>query len=342
MIYRNEILSKLQDNRVLLIEGDTGCGKTTQVPQFIMDSFARIGNASECNILISQPRRISAISLADRVAYERFEKVGDVVGFQVRLEQVLPAGFGGILFCTTGVLLKKLQANPGLLGCSHVILDEAHERHIDIDMLMILLKRALKLNLNLHVLIMSATINAHLFQKYFDCSRVKVPGRLHPVQMHFLEDIERLPNMRKCQVYEYNNVGTDNTEKITINFAKTAQVIKYICQHKPPGAILCFLPGWNEITKVQSVLENLLDVNQLILPIHSKMSHNDQRRIFERASPHTRKIILATDIAETGITVSDVVYVVDTAVRKEMRWNNEKDLSYVSNCWVSQANVQQR
>ncbi|EZA58331.1 hypothetical protein DMN91_006027 [Ooceraea biroi] len=340
--FRDEILSKLQDNRVLLIEGDTGCGKTTQVPQFIIDSFAQTGNASDCNILVSQPRRISAITLADRIAYERNERVGDVVGFHVRLEQKLPRGFGGILFCTTGILLKKLQTNPGLLGCSHVILDEAHERHIDIDMLMILLKRALTLNPHLHVLVMSATINAHLFQRYFDCRSVKVPGRLHSVQMHFMEDIMRLPNIHKYQYGYTERRNYEGADKIRVDYEKVAQIIGWICENKPPGAILCFLPGWNEITNVQNILKHSLDSNQLILPIHSKMSHNEQRKIFESTPQNIRKIILATDIAETGITVSDVVYVVDSAIRKELRWDDNKDLPYISNHWVSQANIRQR
>lgn len=341
LFYRNEILSKLENNQVLLIEGDTGCGKTTQVPQFIMDNFAQNENATDCNILVSQPRRISAISLADRIAHERGEKVGDVVGFQVRLEQVLPRELGGILFCTTGILLRKLQSNPNLEGCSHVILDEAHERHIDTDMLMILLKRALEQNPNLKVLIMSATINAHMFQKYFNCAAVKVPGRLYPVKMHFLEDIETLRNIRKYRSFDrYIN----DDERLSVDFGKVVQVIRWISHNKPPGAILCFLPGWNEITKVQSMLEYfpLETEKQLILPIHSKVSHNEQRKIFEHTSADTRKIILATDIAETGITVSDVVYVIDSAIRKESRWDENKDLLCISNRWVSQANIHQR
>lgn len=342
LFYRDEILSKLENNQVLLIEGDTGCGKTTQVPQFIMDNFVQNENATDCNILVSEPRRISAISLADRIAYERGEEVGDVVGFQVRLEQTLPKEPGGILFCTTGILLRKLQSNPNLEGCSHVILDEAHERQIDTDMLMILLRRALKRNPNLKVLIMSATINAHMFQKYFNCSAVKVPGRLYPVKMHFLEDIETLPNIQKYQSYDYR-YKNDN-ERLSVDFEKVVQVIKWISLNKPPGAILCFLPGWNEITKVQSMLEYspLKTEKQLVLPIHSKVSHNEQRKIFEHTSADMRKIILATDIAETGITVSDVVYVIDSAIRKESRWDENKDLLCISNRWVSQANIHQR
>lgn len=344
LFHRDEILSKLENNRVLLIEGDTGCGKTTQVPQFILDTFTQNGNATDCNILVSQPRRISAISLADRIAFERKENVGDVVGFNVRLEQVLPKELGAILFCTTGILLRKLQSNPGLEGCSHVILDEAHERQIDTDILMILLKRALKKNPNLKVLIMSATINAHLFQQYFDCPSVRIPGRLYSVKMHFLEDIEHLPNIKRYRTKMFMDRVYDEAEVLSIDLEKIVQVIKWISSHKPPGAILCFLPGWHEITKVQSMLEDTSSYvqNHVILPMHSKISHNEQRKIFESTPPDIRKIILATDIAETGITVSDVVYVVDSVIKKESRWDDNKDLLYISNRWISRANVLQR
>ncbi|EGI63892.1 Putative ATP-dependent RNA helicase DHX30 [Acromyrmex echinatior] len=343
--FKNEILSRLENHRVLLIEGDTGCGKTTQVPQFILDAFAKNGNATDCNILVSQPRRISAISLADRIAYERKEHVGDVVGFHVRLEQVLPKELGAIVFCTTGMLLRKLQTNPSLEGCSHVILDEAHERQMDTDMLMVLLKRVLQKNPNLKVLIMSATINTHIFQQYFDCPTIRVPGRLFAVKMHFLEDIEHLPNIQKYQTYvPKSRFEIDEVGKLSIDIGKIVQVIKWISSHKPPGAILCFLPGWNEIMKVQSMLEDTSSYNEnhLILPMHSKISHYEQRKIFQQAPENVRKIILATDIAETGITVSDVVYVVDSALRKESHWDDNKDLLSIRNCWVSRANVLQR
>ncbi|XP_025154671.1 putative ATP-dependent RNA helicase DHX30 [Harpegnathos saltator] len=340
--FRDKILSMLENNRILLIEGDTGCGKSTQVPQFILDSYTRNGNATDCNILVSQPRRISAISLGDRVAYERREILKDVVGYQVRLENQTPQELGRIVYCTTGILLKKLQCSPGLEGCSHVILDEAHERSIDTDMLMILLKRALDLNPDLKILVMSATINSHLFQEYFDCPVIKVPGRLYPVEMNFLEDIENLPDFDKYK--PYLRQVNDNKESILVDYVKIIQTIKWISANKPRGTILCFLPGWTEISQVQRMLEDdpISCYKQLLLPLHSKKSHKIQRRIFQEVADDTRKIILATDIAETGITIPDVRYVVDTAIRREIRWDDTQDLLRVSNEWITQANIKQR
>ena len=221
----------MDSQQVFIIQGDTGCGKTTQVPQIIMDFYTIKNMAASCNIIISQPRRISAISMAERVAEERQEEIGDVVGyqvrnfifflhfnfffillkniqynyflkkqsliseqyicFQVRLGQKLPRYPGSILFCTTGVFRNKLKLYPDLRGLSHVILDEAHDRTIDTDILMVLIKRAMQLNPQLKVIIMSATINAELFQKYFDCPMINVPGMLYPVETNFLEDIAK-------------------------------------------------------------------------------------------------------------------------------------------------------
>lgn len=349
LFYRDKILSMLAENQVLLIEGDTGCGKSTQVPQFILDSYARNGNAVNCNILVSQPRKISAISLADRVAHERSEILGDVVGYQVRLENVTPKESGRILYCSTGILLRKLQCSPDLVGCSHVILDEAHERSIDTDMLMILLKRALDLNPNLKLLIMSATINAHLFQKYFNCAAIKVPGRLYPVEMNFMEDIKNLPDFGKYKPYMYQtrpetSISMSSDMPILTDFIKIVQVIKWISANKPHGAILCFLPGWSEIMQIQKMFEDepLTTQKQFILTIHSRETHDRQRRIFQEVPEGTRKIILATNIAETGITIPDVCYVVDSAIRRTVQWDDTRDIMCMNNDWITKANIHQR
>ncbi|XP_032669935.1 ATP-dependent RNA helicase DHX30-like [Odontomachus brunneus] len=345
--FRDKILSMLAENKILLIEGDTGCGKSTQVPQFILDSYARSGNAVKCNILVSQPRKISAISLADRVANERSEILGDVVGYQVRLENVTPQESGRIVYCSTGILLRKLQCSPSLVGCSHVILDEAHERSIDTDILMILLKRALNLNPELKLLIMSATIKAHLFQKYFNCATIKVPGRVYPVEVNFMEDIKNLPNFNKYRPYAYQfrpEAPILNDLPVLTDFINIVQIIKWISANKPYGAILCFLPGWSEIMQVQKMFEDepLSTQKQLILTIHSRQTHDAQRRIFQEVPKDTRKIILATNIAETGITIPDVCYVVDSAIRRVVKWNDAKDMLCLHNDWITKANIQQR
>lgn len=326
----------LEENQAVVIKGDTGCGKTTQVPQFIIDHYASKGVGGECSMVVTQPRRISAISLAQRIAFERNELIGDVVGYQVRLRHVLPKQHGSILFCTTGVLLKKLQSNSSLYGCSHVIIDEAHERSVDTDMLLVLLRRAMKKNPQLKLIIMSATINADMFQTYLGCKAIEVPGRLFPVKMNYLEDISKMGfSVPSMQV-------NDNGEKAIVDCDKISSLIEWIAKNKPPGAILCFLPGWNHIQKVQNMLKNNFQSKLVIVPLHSKVPIKSQSIIFDQVPTGVRKVILATDIAETGITVPDVVYVVDSACRNQVQYDENKGLSSINCHWVSQANINQR
>lgn len=335
--FRDDIISQLESERVLLVKGEPGCGKSTQLPQFILDHFTQQGKGTDCNIVITQPRRISAISLAERVAHERRERLGESVGYQVRLQSVLPQGpSGGVLFCSTGILLRRLQNNPSLLGCSHVILDEAHERDLNTDILIVLLNRALQKNPDLKLVIMSATINAGLFEKYFNCSTINVPGFTYPVKMHFLEDMLNLG----IKGVTSQDMSLPNPAP---NSEQMARVVQWISKTKPPGAILCFLPGWSEIQKLKRELEEVLNhKNHIILPVHSRLPHSDQALIFNRAPEGVRKVILATNIAETSITINDVVYVVDSCAHKEIRLQHDTGLSSIDNQWVSQGNINQR
>jgi HrpA-like RNA helicase len=186
--------------------------------------------------------------------------------------------------------------------------DEAHERDINIDILLVLLRRALALNPKLRVVVMSATINAELFQKYFNgAPMLHIPGFTYPVQSFFLEDLSIPGVQTKMDVSHAPNV----------EYQQVAAVIRWVDKNRPDGAILCFLPGWAEITGVARHLEN--GGSYCILPVHSRLSHEEQSRIFGPSVSGQRKIILATNIAETSITVNDVVYVIDTGAHKEER-----------------------
>ena len=168
-----DIMAKINDNPVTLIRGNTGCGKTTQVCQYILDDWVSSGQGSYCNIICTQPRRISAVSVADRVSMERAESLGQSTGYSVRFESVLPRPYGAILFCTVGVLLRKMEA--GLRGVSHVIVDELHERDVNSDFLLVMLRDMVHTNPDLRVILMSATIDTSLFSSYFgSCPVVEV------------------------------------------------------------------------------------------------------------------------------------------------------------------------
>lgn len=188
--HRDAILSAIEQHPVVVISGDTGCGKTTRIPQLLLERYVAEGRGARCNVIITQPRRISAVSVAQRVGHELGPALRRSVGFQVRLESKPPARGGALLFCTVGILLRKLQGNPGLEGVSHVIVDEVHERDVNTDFLLILLKGLQRLNPGLRLVLMSATGDNERFSRYFGgCPVIKVPGFMYPVKEHYLEDI---------------------------------------------------------------------------------------------------------------------------------------------------------
>ncbi|XP_064538961.1 putative ATP-dependent RNA helicase DHX57 [Drosophila montana] len=190
------ILALIDSNQVVVISGETGCGKSTQVPQFILDNwFFRAtqlppkSDLPHVEILCTQPRRISAIGVAERVAAERLDRIGQLVGYQIRLENKISPSTR-LSFCTTGILLRRLASDPLLSNVSHVIVDEVHERSQDSDFLLLILKNILRERKDLKVILMSATLNATLFSDYFGGAPVlDIPGRTFPVQQLFLEDI---------------------------------------------------------------------------------------------------------------------------------------------------------
>ncbi|CAN0847569.1 DExH-box ATP-dependent RNA helicase DExH1 [Linum grandiflorum] len=184
-----EFLKAVTDNQVLVISGETGCGKTTQLPQYILEEEISALRGGTCSIICTQPRRISAISVAARVSSERGETLGESVGYQIRLESKRSA-LTRLLFCTTGVLLRQLVQDPNLTGVTHLLVDEIHERGMNEDFLLIILRDLLPRRPDLRLILMSATINANLFSKYFgNAPTIHIPGFTFPVAEFFLEDL---------------------------------------------------------------------------------------------------------------------------------------------------------
>lgn len=197
---KTELVSAVTSHQVVMIAGQTGCGKSTQVPQYILEDAIARGQGGCCNIICTQPRRISAVGLATRVAQERGERVGDTVGYSVRLDSKQSAVKTRLLFCTTGILLRRLLSDPSLSGTTHVVLDEVHERTIESDLLLLLLRNMLVTGMNpeIKIVMMSATADAELFAGYFETKIMKqgsktaviaIPGFTYPVQDLFLEDV---------------------------------------------------------------------------------------------------------------------------------------------------------
>eukprot|EP00758_Cryptobia_borreli_P012113 Tbor_TRINITY_DN5718_c4_g2::TRINITY_DN5718_c4_g2_i1::g.19549::m.19549/K13026/DHX57; ATP-dependent RNA helicase DHX57 len=190
MLERDKIRKALQEHNVVVVSGETGSGKTTQVPQFLYEYCCEAGTASLCNIVCTQPRRLAATAVALRVADERDEVIGQTVGYSIRLEN-RTSPETKILYCTTGIMLRRLQTDRVLEGVSHIVVDEIHERGVDTDFLLILLKDLLqKRPNNLKVILMSATMNSKLFSEYFyDSPVITISGRTHPVDIFPLEKV---------------------------------------------------------------------------------------------------------------------------------------------------------
>ncbi|XP_016797690.1 ATP-dependent DNA/RNA helicase DHX36 isoform X3 [Pan troglodytes] len=387
---QKELVNLIDNHQVTVISGETGCGKTTQVTQFILDNYIERGKGSACRIVCTQPRRISAISVAERVAAERAESCGsgNSTGYQIRLQSRLPRKQGSILYCTTGIILQWLQSDPYLSSVSHIVLDEIHERNLQSDVLMTVVKDLLNFRSDLKVILMSATLNAEKFSEYFgNCPMIHIPGFTFPVVEYLLEDViekiryvpeqkehrsqfkrgfmqghvNRQEKEEKEAIYKerwrdyvrelrrrYSASTVDVIEmmeddKVDLNLI--VALIRYIVLEEEDGAILVFLPGWDNISTLHDLLMSQVMFKSdkfLIIPLHSLMPTVNQTQVFKRTPPGVRKIVIATNIAETSITIDDVVYVIDGGKIKETHFDTQNNISTMSAEWVSKANAKQR
>ncbi|XP_016388305.1 putative ATP-dependent RNA helicase DHX30, partial [Sinocyclocheilus rhinocerous] len=230
--YKESVLEAVRASQVVVMVVITGCGKTTRIPRFLLEGQVRRVRRAECNILVTQPRRISAVSVAHRVAQEMGPALRHCVGYQVRLESRPPERSGGaLLFLTVGVLLRKLQSNPGLQGISHVIVDEVHERDVNTDLLLALLLSSIKNNPDLRVLLMSATGDTQRLSQYFGgCPVVHVPGFMHPVQARFLEEV--LTEMGRPTPPRRDR---EEEKEVAPDLDLVADVIDHIHSNREPG-----------------------------------------------------------------------------------------------------------
>ncbi|KAL1554771.1 RNA helicase [Salvia divinorum] len=385
---RETLLRTISQNQVVVVSGETGCGKTTQLPQYVLESEIEASRGAACSIICTQPRRISAIAVAERVAAERGEEIGESVGYKVRLE-----GMRGrdtrLLFCTTGILLRRLLVDRNLKGVTHVFIDEIHERGMNEDFLLIVLKDLLPRRPELKLILMSATLNAELFASYFGgAPAIHVPGFTHPVRNYFLENILETTGYRLTPYNQIDNYGQDKLWKMqkqglrkrktqiasaveealmaadfreysprvreslscwnpdSIGFNLIENVLCHICRKERPGAVLVFMTGWDDINSLKQQLEAhplLGDPSKvLLLACHGSMSSAEQKLIFNKPEDGVRKIVLATNMAETSITINDVVFVVDCGKAKETSYDALNNTPCLLPSWISKASARQR
>jgi pre-mRNA-splicing factor ATP-dependent RNA helicase DHX15/PRP43 len=323
---QDEFIQLLTLHQTLVLVGETGSGKTTQVPQFVVDA-GYVNNGKMC--VCTQPRRVAAMSVARRVANEMDVTVGEEVGYSIRFEEATSSKTI-LKYSTDGMLLREAMNDPILERYGVVVIDEAHERTLATDVLFGLLKEILMKRTDLKVVVMSATLEAEKFQGYFmKAPLMRVPGRLYPVEIFYTQDPER--------------------DYLEATIRTAVQI--HTCE--PPGDILIFLTGEEEIEdaclKVKREVENMGEKvgDVKVIPLYASLPPQQQQRIFEEAPPARfslagRKIIISTNIAETSLTIDGIVYVIDPGFAKQKVYNPRIRVESLLVSPISRASAQQR
>ncbi|XP_058118070.1 probable ATP-dependent RNA helicase DHX34 [Anopheles ziemanni] len=331
--HREEIVEAVRNERVVVLAGDTGCGKSTQVPQYLY-------RAGYERIACTQPRRIACISLAKRVSHELLAEYRTEVGYQIRFERSKNTNTK-IIFITEGLLLRQLASEDSLEQYSVIILDEVHERHLHGDFLLGIAKCLIRARPDLKLVLMSATINIKLFADYFseeEARIIEVPGRLFPIKLHYMPQLQDVPV-----------AGSSGKRSQTDRLSPEPylQILQLIDQKYPPtekGDVLIFLSGLNEITAIVDAAReyNEKNKNWIILPLHSTLSIAEQDKVFDYAPEGMRKCIVSTNIAETSVTIDGIRFVVDSGKVKEMSYDATTKMQRLKEFWISKASAEQR
>ncbi|KAH0493854.1 hypothetical protein TgHK011_000500 [Trichoderma gracile] len=360
---QDAIVQTVNKNQVTIISGETGSGKSTQSVQFLLDDLYERGLGGCANMIVTQPRRISALGLADRVAEERCSRVGGEVGYAIRGES-RQSRETRITFVTTGVLLRRLQTSGGrvddvvasLADVSHIIIDEVHERSLDTDFLLNLLREVMiKKKDMLKLVLMSATLDAATFKSYFETEglsvgTVEIAGRTYPVEEYHLDDVIRMTGFGVDGPDDGSFIGDETMGKVIqklghrINYSLITEAVKAIdyelSYEKKTGGILIFLPGVGEINQACNSLRSINSLH--VLPLHASLETKEQKRVFSSPPPGKRKVVVATNVAETSITIDDIVVVIDSGKVKETSFDPQNNMRKLEETWASQAACKQR
>eukprot|EP00903_Cladosiphon_okamuranus_P010703 g10115.t2 len=335
--YQDAIVRTVASNQCVLVAGDTGCGKSTQVPQYLLE-------AGYGRVACTQPRRISAMGLCRRVSYETLHEHGSEVAYQVRFDSSRRRS-SRILFLTEGLLLRQIASDPNLSAYSVVIVDEVHERHAGCDFLLGLLRAVLRRRADLKVVLMSATINPELFSRFFDgAPLIRVPGRMHPVEVVSRHDGEGQRKLRSR-----GGGGGGEGKRVVFDARPYVKLLESIDSTTPRderGDLLVFLSGMSDMLAVTEGVREYVEAKSprrwVVLMLHSSLSVEEQDKVFDVSPLGTRKMILATNIAETSVTIDGVRFVCDSGKAKEMSWDPASGIRSLQEFWVSRASAEQR
>ncbi|CAG2108370.1 unnamed protein product [Medioppia subpectinata] len=319
--FKEELIEAIREHQVLIIEGETGSGKTTQIPQYLHEAgFCADNKKVGC----TQPRRVAAMSVAARVAEEMGIKLGNEVGYSIRFEDCTSERTL-LKYMTDGMLLREFLSEPDLSSYSVIIVDEAHERTLHTDVLFGLVKDIARFRPDLKLLISSATLDAQKFSEFFDDAPVfRIPGRRFPVDIYYTKAPE-----------------ADYVEACCVT-------ILQIHVTQPLGDILVFLPGQEEIEQTQEILQERqrklgTRIRELLIrPIYSNLPTDMQAQVFEPTPPNSRKVVLATNIAETSLTIDNILFVIDPGYCKQNSFNPRTGMESLIVVPISKASANQR
>lgn len=330
--YRNHILCAAENYQVVVISGSTGSGKTTQVPQY----FYEAGWTNTTKMIgITQPRRVAVTTVAERVAEEMGTFVGQTVGFSIRFEDCTDKELTKVKYMTDGYLVREMMSDPLLNKYSVIMLDEVHERTLFTDIVIGLLKKVLKRRPDLRLVISSATLDANRYKDFFNLKTylnkkedtsviLNIEGRMFPVEIFYTQS--SIPNYVK---------GCVNT-------------VLEIHKNEPTGDILVFLTGQDEVENaVDSINQEIQSMKPmmeklLVLPLYGGLSIQEQLKVFQRAPPNTRKVVVSTNVAEASVTINGIVYVVDCGFVKLRAYNGTTCLDSLVITPTSKASADQR
>jgi ATP-dependent helicase HrpA len=309
-----DIANAIDAHPVIIVAGETGSGKTTQLPKICL----AMGRGGDAQIGCTQPRRIAATSVAARVAQELDTPLGEVVGYKVRFnDRIKKSSY--IKFMTDGILLAEIQSDPLLRGYDTIIIDEAHERSLNIDFLLGFLQRLLPRRPDLRVIVSSATLETARFAAFFGGAPViEVSGRTYPVDVLY-----RPPTEDEADVAD-----------------AVANTVNEITELDPRNDVLVFLPGEREIRESMVELEQRALPHTVVLPLYARLSAAEQQRVFQPAAQ--RRVVLATNVAETSLTIPGIVYVVDAGVARVNRYSVRTGVTQLLIEPISRASADQR
>lgn len=318
--FRNQLVTAVRNNQILIVVGETGSGKTTQMAQYLAEE----GFTANGRIGCTQPRRVAAMSVAKRVAEEVGCRLGQEVGYTIRFEDCTSPETK-IKYMTDGMLMRECLIDMSMSQYSVIILDEAHERTVSTDVLFGLLKQVCKKRKDLKIIITSATMDAEKFSTYFySCPIFSIPGRAFPVEILYTRDPES----------DYLDASLYTVMQIHLS--------------EPAGDILLFLTGQEEIDTAAEILYERMKAlgpmvpELIVLPVYSALPSEMQSRIFEPTPPGARKVVIATNVAETSITIDGIYYVVDPGFVKQNAYDAKLGMDSLIVTPISQAQARQR